>query len=115
MANRTIAETTLNDFGDVELQGVLLRYYHQRGRPSMNDVRNRLATLLGIVGPRGLPARDAAILLAQARWDATVALRQFINNTRPQLQQEVGRVRNPPSEGWCYPAIFEIVNPLMAS
>ncbi|KAI4280508.1 MAG: hypothetical protein L6R38_004397 [Xanthoria sp. 2 TBL-2021] len=64
----------------------------------MDEVRNRLATLLGIVGPRGLPARDAAILLAQAQWDATTALRQFINNTRPQLQQEVRRVRNPPSE-----------------
>ncbi|KAI4285110.1 MAG: hypothetical protein L6R38_000907 [Xanthoria sp. 2 TBL-2021] len=87
---RTTAESLLNNFSDIELQGILLRYYHKcdpRSRPSMDEVRNRIATLLGIVGPHGLPARDAVILLAQAGWDAIVALRQFINNTRPQLQQ----------------------------
>ena len=64
----------------------------------MDEVRNRVATLLGLVGPRGLAARDAVILLAQARWDITFALRQYIENVRPQIQQEIERVQNPPQE-----------------
>ncbi|KAL8785828.1 MAG: hypothetical protein Q9213_003135 [Squamulea squamosa] len=100
-AHRTIAENTLNDFSDIELQEVLYRRYHQldeRGRPSMDEVRQRVATLLGLVGPRGLPARDAVILLAQAGWNATLALRQYIENIRPQIQQDIERVQNPPPE-----------------
>ncbi|KAL8771549.1 MAG: hypothetical protein Q9209_002991 [Squamulea sp. 1 TL-2023] len=100
-ANRTIAENTLNDFSDIELQEVLYRRYHQldeRGRPSMDEVRQRVATLLGLVGPRGLPARDAVILLAQAGWNATLALRQYIENVRPQIQQDIERVQNPPPD-----------------
>ncbi|KAL8856672.1 MAG: hypothetical protein Q9178_006739 [Gyalolechia marmorata] len=100
-ANIYIAENTLNDFSDLELQEILFRRYHQldqRGRPTMDEVRNRVATLLGLLGPRGLAARDAVILLAQAGWDTTFALRQYIKNVRPQIQQEIERVQNPPQE-----------------
>ncbi|KAL8839456.1 MAG: hypothetical protein Q9176_004452 [Flavoplaca citrina] len=98
-ANRTIAETTMNNFQDAELQGILRDRYHnvpQNRRPSMDEVRNRVATLFGIVGPRGQPAREAVRFLAEAGWNPTTALRRFINITRPQIPRAVASVRDGP-------------------
>ena len=61
----------------------------------MDEVRNRIANLLGILGSRGLRARDIVLLLAEAAWDATKALRQHMANVRPRMQQEVESV-----QGW---------------
>ncbi|KAI4275283.1 MAG: hypothetical protein LQ337_003338 [Flavoplaca oasis] len=60
----------------------------------MDEVRNRVATLFGIVGPRGQPAREAVRFLAEAGWNPTTALQQFINVTRPQIPRAVAGVRD---------------------
>ena len=70
-----------------------------RGRLSMDDVRNRTASLLHIIGPRSATPRDAVILMANAAWDASAALRQFRDDTRPGLQPAMARIQNLPSEG----------------
>ena len=116
--NRTIAETTLNNFQDVELQVLLRDLYHnvpENRRPSMDEVRNRVATLFGIVGPRGQPAREAVRFLAEAGWNPTTALRRFINITRPQIPRAVASVRDGPSKGRRCPSAFGSFSPLRTS
>lgn len=65
----------------------------------MEDVINRIANVVNVVGPRGLPPREAVILLAQAGWNATMALRRYIEVfRRPDVAQEIERAQNPPPQ-----------------
>ncbi|KAL8997276.1 MAG: hypothetical protein Q9169_003418 [Polycauliona sp. 2 TL-2023] len=105
VTNRTIAENTLNDFGDTELQAVLNRRYHHRRvtasgpRPSMDEVRNRIANVLGVLGRRGLSARDVVIRLAEAGWDHTTVITQYAASRFPQMQQEVQNTQGITDDG----------------
>ncbi|KAL8805658.1 MAG: hypothetical protein Q9182_001802 [Xanthomendoza sp. 2 TL-2023] len=101
-ANRVIAQNTLNDFNDSDLQEVLYRRYHNvdpRGRPSLDEVLDRIVNVINVVGPRGLPPREAIMLLAQAGWNSAMAIQRYIEiYRRPQVAQEIQRVVNPPPE-----------------
>ncbi|KAL8818758.1 MAG: hypothetical protein Q9223_002684 [Gallowayella weberi] len=65
----------------------------------MDDVLNRIANVMNVVGPRGLPPRDAIMLLARAGWNSAMAIQQYIEvYRRPQVAQEIRKVLNPPPE-----------------
>ncbi|KAL8901524.1 MAG: hypothetical protein Q9207_005154 [Kuettlingeria erythrocarpa] len=94
-----IFNTTWKNFDDTELQHLILRRYMEidvRGRPSMDDVRERAINILRLIGPRLTP-REAIILLLQAGLNQALAVRQWMQLTHPRLATAVAEARDPSS------------------
>lgn len=91
--------TTWNNYDDLELQHLIVRRYMEvnpQGRPSMDQVRERVVDVLRLVGSRLTP-RDAIILVLQAGLNAALAVRQYMQNRHPRMATAVAEARNPPS------------------
>ncbi|KAL8713752.1 MAG: hypothetical protein Q9220_002278 [cf. Caloplaca sp. 1 TL-2023] len=92
----TVAMSVFNNYEDLELQRLIQRRWHDvdpRGRPSLEEIRTRIVQLLRLMGPRISP-REGIMRLANANWNASLAVQGFIQDRRPQMERAVRRAEN---------------------
>ncbi|KAL8728060.1 MAG: hypothetical protein Q9166_005660 [cf. Caloplaca sp. 2 TL-2023] len=85
-----------NDHSDVEFRALLVRRYWEvdpRGRPSEDVVLSRIVTIVNLLGRRNLVPRDAVRLLANAGWNPSLAVQQFIET---RLRQQAQAIQEAP-------------------
>ncbi|KAL8827882.1 MAG: hypothetical protein Q9170_006838 [Blastenia crenularia] len=85
----------LNDFDDLELQGLLVRrYWEIATRPPIDQLRDMAVNILRLTGSRLTP-RHAVILLLQAGLNPALAVREYTRSRFPRLERDIGRVVRP--------------------